>query len=370
MKIIDLFAGCGGLATGFRSAGFEIALAIEKDPSAVATYMANHLGTIVHNIDIRDMVDVSRFIEGPIDGVVGGPPCQGFSLCGNRDARDPRNSLFHDFARIVEQTTPQFFVMENVTGITSMQTASGERVLDIIVSEFKRMGYDVSCRTLLAADYGVPQMRRRVIFIGVRGGDSQRMFPEAKLSPEEYVTLDDAISDLECVVVPRGSESAPYVGPPESRYQEMMRVGSSVVHNHIPMKHTQRLVERFKVIRQGQSISDVPREHAQRRRGNAREVSGKSFSQNNMRPFGNRPAPTLPAGFQSNFIHPHLHRNFTAREGARIQSFPDTYIFKGKRTNMSWDKELSQYHQIGNAVPPLMAQAIAESIATKLPKIR
>jgi DNA (cytosine-5)-methyltransferase 1 len=132
------------------------------------------------------------------------------------------------------------------------------------------------------------------------------------------------------------------------------------------MRHTKRLIERFAVISAGQSVEDVPFEHAQRRRGAPLERSGKAFSQNNMRVFPNRPAPTVPASFQSNFIHPYLNRNFTAREGARLQSFPDRYIFKGRRTTMSWEENLSQYQQIGNAVPPLLARAVALSIRSYL----
>ena len=135
------------------------------------------------------------------------------------------------------------------------------------------------------------------------------------------------------------------------------------------MRHTQRLIERFASIEQGQSLADVSEEHMQRKRGDASIVSGKVYSQNNMRPYGEKPSPTIAASFQSNFIHPYLNRNYTAREAARLQSFPDTYIFQGKRTTMSWEKSLSQYQQIGNAVPPLLAKAIAINIISYLEKI-
>lgn len=128
------------------------------------------------------------------------------------------------------------------------------------------------------------------------------------------------------------------------------------------MKHTKRLIERFKCIKWGESLADVPEEHRQRKRGDASTISGKIFAQNNMRPFPDKPSPTIPASFQSNFVHPFYDRNYTAREGARLQSFPDSYIFKGKRTTMSWEKSLSQYQQIGNAVPPLLAKALAVMI--------
>ena len=128
------------------------------------------------------------------------------------------------------------------------------------------------------------------------------------------------------------------------------------------MKHTARLVERFSHIGYGQSVADVAEEFQQRQRGAVDKVSGKVYSQNNMRPYPDRPSPTIPASFQSNFVHPYLNRNYTAREGARLQSFPDKYVFYGKRVTMSWEKNLSQYKQIGNAVPPLLAFSIANTI--------
>jgi len=135
------------------------------------------------------------------------------------------------------------------------------------------------------------------------------------------------------------------------------------------MRHTPRLIERFSHIGFGESVADVAEEYQQRQRGDATKISGKVYSQNNMRPFPDKPSPTIPASFQSNFVHPYLNRNYTAREGARLQSFPDDYVFLGKRTTMSWEKNLSQYQQIGNAVPPLLAKAIAEKLIQYLSRI-
>lgn len=160
----------------------------------------------------------------------------------------------------------------------------------------------------------------------------------------------------------QGEESQQYLIKPQNKYQEWIRENSYTINNHIAMKHTKRIIERFSKIQYGQSVVNVPKEFAQRTRGNISVISEKNFSQNNMRPFPDRPSPTVAASFQSNFVHPYIHRNFTAREGARLQSFPDSYIFKGKRTTMSWEKTLSQYQQIGNAVPPLLAKAIGKTI--------
>lgn len=145
-----------------------------------------------------------------------------------------------------------------------------------------------------------------------------------------------------------------------------MRKNSFFVFNHIAMKHTKRLIDRFKAIKQGENLLDVWETHGAVQRGNPNERSNVKFSQNNLRLFLDKPAPTIAASFQSNFIHPFLDRNFTAREGARLQSFPDNFIFEGMRTKMSWEKGLSQYQQIGNAVPPLMAYEIAVSLRNVL----
>lgn len=368
MKVIDLFAGCGGLSLGFEMAGFNIPLAIEKDEWASETYKKNHSSTKVITGDITQIVDLENLISKndlPIDGIIGGPPCQGFSLSGNRDKNDPRNSLFMEFVRFVKYFKPKFFVMENVTGILSMKTKDNRSVKDLILSEYDTAGYNVKICKLNAAEYGVPQSRLRIVFIGIR---KDIPFNEKNLGPTPFlfegnqVTIEQAIMDLPQIDSGEGSEFIEYSQEPKSNYQKWARSNSNGVYNHIAMRHTKRLIERFKNINFGQSVADVDERHQQRKRGDASKISGKVFSQNNMRPYPNKPSPTIPASFQSNFIHPFLNRNFTAREGARLQSFPDTYIFCGKRTTMSWEKNLSQYQQIGNAVPPLLGKAIAENI--------
>ena len=368
MNIIDLFAGCGGLSLGFEMAGFNIPLAIEIDEWASETYKKNHPSTEVLIDDITQILDLENIISNedlPIDGIIGGPPCQGFSLSGNRDKKDPRNSLFMEFVRFVKFFKPKFFVMENVPGILSMKTKDNERVKDIILSEYDSAGYNVTICKLNAAEYGVPQKRERVFFIGIRKDlnfNEEKIKPVPFLSEENQVTLEEAIMDLPQIKAREGKEFQEYSQEPTNDYQKWARTNSDGVYNHIAMRHTQRIIERFENIGYGQSVADVDECHQQRKRGDASRISGKVFSQNNMRPYPNKPAPTIAASFQSNFVHPYINRNFTAREGARIQSFPDTYIFCGKRTTMSWEKNISQYQQIGNAVPPLLAKAIGENM--------
>lgn len=375
MNLIDLFAGCGGLSTGFEMAGFSIPLAVEKDDWASETYRYNHPYTKVVTEDITQVLDLDTLLDDHsivIDGIIGGPPCQGFSLSGNRDKKDPRNSLFMEFVRFVKHFKPKFFVMENVTGILSMETKSGEKVKEVILNEYHNAGYNVEIFVLNAAEFGVPQSRIRVFFIGLRNDityDKEKIEPKGFLFGDEQITIEQAIMDLPQIKAGEGEEIAEYRCEPQNDYQKWVRNGSTEVRNHITMRHTARLVERFSHIGFGQSVADVAEEFQQRQRGAADKVSGKVYSQNNMRPYPDRPSPTVPASFQSNFVHPYIDRNYTAREGARLQSFPDTYIFCGKRTTMSWEKNLSQYQQIGNAVPPLLAKAIGKSISDYLKEV-
>lgn len=368
MNVIDLFAGCGGLSLGFEMEGFNIPLAIEKDEWAAETYKANHKDTKVITDDITQIINLAELLPKDmiIDGIIGGPPCQGFSLSGNRDKNDPRNSLFMEFVRFVKFYKPKFFVMENVTGILSMKTKNNENVKDLILKEYDNAGYNVKICKLNAAEYGVPQSRIRVLFIGIRKDIEfieKDIEPKATHLGNKQITIEQAIMDLPQIEAGQGEEEMDYNCDPLNNYQKWARKKSKKVYNHIAMRHTKRLIERFEQIKFGESVANVSEEHKQRKRGDASKISGKTFSQNNMRPFPNKPSPTIPASFQSNFIHPYINRNYTAREGARLQSFPDYYIFRGKRTTMSWEKNLSQYQQIGNAVPPLLAKAIAKNIA-------
>lgn len=367
IPIIDLFAGCGGMSLGFELAGFRPVLAIERDAWASDTYSSNHVGVSVVTGDITTITNPCELLPHGenVFGIIGGPPCQGFSLSGGRDPKDPRNSLFMDYMRFVEAFRPSFFIMENVPGILSAVTRIGERVKDVILAVASRIGYNVKVLQLDASLYGVPQCRQRVFFVGIRDDypfAPDRLVPIA-ITPDHPVTVEQALSDLPVIGAGEGCSGMAYATPPQNDYQVWCRKSSMTVENHVAMRHTKRLVARFHVIGFGESAANVPREHMQRKRGNAAVISGKTYSQNNMRPFPNRPSPTIPASFQSNFVHPYYDRNYTAREGARLQSFPDSYVFKGRRTTMSWECGLSQYQQIGNAVPPLLAKALGRMVS-------
>ncbi|MBO5478008.1 MAG: DNA cytosine methyltransferase [Clostridia bacterium] len=373
MNVIDLFAGCGGLSLGFEMAGFNIPLAIEKDEWASETYKFNHKNTKVVTEDIREIVDPKKLLDKDIqiDGIIGGPPCQGFSLSGDRDPKDPRNSLFMEFVRFVKIFQPKFFVMENVTGILSMETKEGKLVKNVIIDEYKKIGYNLDIKVLNAAEYGVPQSRMRVFFVGMRNDIKfipEKLAPDPLLFGDNQITIEQAIMDLPRIEASESGDGKEYYTPPQNDYQKWVRGENEKIENHTAMRHTKRLIERFEQIKYGQSVADVDENYQQRKRGDASKISGKVYSQNNMRPYPNKPSPTIPASFQSNFIHPFYNRNYTAREGARLQSFPDSYFFCGKRTTMSWEKNLSQYQQIGNAVPPLLSKAIADNLNNYLKK--
>lgn len=397
MKVLDTFAGAGGFSLGFENAGYEIIGAIEKDAWACDTFRANHPEAKVLTGFIEDFSDqqiLDTFEDEAPEVVLGGPPCQGFSKANNEagDPKDPRNSLFEEFVRVGELLKPKLMVMENVPKITETRTESGEFVIEVIRRELRELGYYVYDEVLEAVNYGVPQIRER-LFVIASEEKLKHPFPE----PTHYwredrsidlfsngsteglectPTLSEAISDLPEVEAREGSEEMEYTKPPENEYQEWARNGSDILFNHTAMNHYERTVERFKAMSWGDSVSDVPDEHKPYKRGKAgKERSENAYDQNNRRMHPHRPCHTIPASFYSNFVHPFQHRNFTPREGARLQSFTDDYVFKGKPTRVSKklleregreaEMHLCQYNQIGNAVPPLVAKAIGENLISE-----
>lgn len=381
---VDLFAGAGGFGLGFQMSGrFSPLCSVEKDLWAIETLRANNQHTIIHAdiTKISTKVSIKRqFVEAP-DIIIGGPPCQGFSIAGKGDPSDPRNALFHYFVKWVKALLPKVFVMENVTGLLMRKNAEGKKVIDIIKEAFTAAGYTCQVWMLNAADYGVPQMRQRIFIVGNRMGKEVPLpKPTCSMNGEQnlppYITVWEALSDLPQIAAREGREYLEYDTDATNDYQRLCRIGSNGVHNHVAMQHTKRLVTRFQKILDGDSISSLPDELKVRKRNGNGELSDSLYSSNYRHLNPNAVSFTIPASFYSTFIHPFIPRNITAREAARLQSFPDNYIFKGKRTQISSkllkklgkenENHLSQYNQIGNAVPPLLAKNIAESIANYL----
>jgi DNA (cytosine-5)-methyltransferase 1 len=395
---IDLFAGAGGFSLGFEMAGFSVPLAIEIDAWACDTLAYNHPNMTVIRGDLRDFntIDtVKKICLVRPDIVIGGPPCQGFSIAGpsQKDPKDPRNSLFVDFANWIKFLDPKAFVMENVKGLLSRKNAEGTKVIDIIKRTFEKLGYFVEVWLLNAAEYGVPQIRERIFVVGNKLNRKLGLPPKTHsldllqidnsclpvlelMGLIPAVSLWDAISDLPALKAHEGKEEQPYGSIPQNNYQNWIRCGTEKLYNHVAMEHSDRLVERFKQIQWGESSSDAPKEYGARKRNGNGELSEKSYDQNNRRLYPYKPSHTIAASFYANFLHPFQHRNLTAREGARIQSFPDYYRFLGKKTVVSHkllhrekrfdEKFLCQYNQIGNAVPPILARAIALHLQQKL----
>jgi len=384
---VDLFAGAGGFGLGFQMSGrFAPICSIEKDLWAVETLRANNKHEIIHAdiTKISTKKSIESICKEPPDVIIGGPPCQGFSMAGKGDPSDPRNALFRFFVKWVKVLQPKLFVLENVAGLLIRKNIHGERVIDIIKTAFTKVGYDCCVWTLNAADYGVPQLRQRVVIIGSRLGQeiippipTYSMKEDSGLPP--YITAWEALSDLPQIAAREGSEYMEYDRESTNAFQRQCRVGSDGVHNHVSMLHTPRLVGRFQNILDGGSVSNLPDELKVRKRNGNGDLSDSYYSSNYRHIEPNQVSFTIPASFYSTFIHPYIPRNITAREAARIQSFPDRYVFKGKRTLISAklmaklgkddQNHLSQYNQIGNAVPPLLAKAIAERVANYLDEV-
>ncbi len=369
LRVLDLFAGCGGLSLGFQQAGHEIVAACEIDQWAADTYRENHGGLEFIQEDIQCLPKNfwKNKYRNKIDLVAGGPPCQGFSVSGKRQYGliSDTNSLVTDFLRVVEEVDPSYVLVENVKGFKTGSLSNNRKVFDFLVDSLKALGYYVYHDTLNAEEYGVPSLRARVFIAGSKNELCASPFPHSNFAKKAKVTAWDAISDLPPLSAKEGTEEKQtYQSRPQNDFQANMRQGSKGVYNHVAMKHTQRLVDRFETIEQGQCSYRI-----------GRKTTGEkvtTYKSNNQRLYAGKPSLCITANFQSTFIHPYQHRNLTAREAARLMTFPDTFILRGKRTQMSskflkkYGREdedfLSQYNQIGNAVPPLLGKKIGEAL--------
>lgn len=299
--VIDLFSGCGGFSYGFSQAGFEVIGFVEWWKPAITTFLRNHPRCRHLGSDITQVPDAALSeLKGKVDIIVGGPPCQGFSTCGKRDPNDKRNQLYREYLRFVRIIQPKYAIIENVQGLLSMNSYDGRKVIDTITSDLIRLDYFVCYKVLKASDYGVPQHRKRLIIIAKK----INIYPEPK---QEQKTVIETIGDL----------------PAEE----------SDLNGHQFYNAEQRTVDRIRNLNQGECIPD--KYHMGRERLHA-----------------DRPSKTIVTQFR--FIHPLYNRFLTARELARLQSFPDDFIFCGAKTSM--------VKQIGNAVPPLLAKSIAMKI--------
>lgn len=338
INVLDLFCGCGGLSYGFESAGYNIVLGIDNDKKALETFELNHKGakSICGDITVLHKQDIDKATGNKtIDVIIGGPPCQGMSLSGPRRFDDPRNKLYFSYIRLVEEIRPKAFVIENVPGLVSL---FGGQIKDSIIKRLTDLGYTVRYQIICAADYGVPQTRRRVVFVGLKNGEFE--FPPTQ---KDKVTCSMALSDLPPLIDSLGEETQSYATECTCQYQELMRQYSSVVKNHIAAVHSEKVQKIISMVPDGGNYKDLPEAYR----------SSRNFHVAWTRFDSNKPAPTIDTGHRHHF-HYKYNRVPTVRECARLQSFPDDFIFLGNKTQ--------QFRQVGNAVPPLMAQAIAQQL--------
>ncbi len=341
---IDLFAGCGGLSRGFSDAGFNVLIGIDNDQAALNTFELNHAGSVGLNIDLSDpkaFDTIQEIVDNKeIDVILAGPPCQGFSVTGPRHFDDPRNKLYLAVIECVKRFKPKAFIIENVPGMAVMY---GGQVKDEIIRRFKDIGYNIDAKILLAADYGVPQMRKRLVFMGIRKDIGEPSYPKPTKNKDNYVTCREAIDDLPSRELEQGKEEDVYDKPAVSEYQKMMRKNSHGLYNHVATMHKQFVIDTIALVPEGGNYKDLPEGWGESR----------TFHEAWTRYDGNKPSKTIDTGHRNHF-HYKYNRVPTVRENARLQSFPDDFIFKGSRTQ--------QNRQVGNAVPPLLGYAIAKSI--------
>ena len=314
-NFIDLFSGAGGLSCGMVMAGFNPVASVEIMPEAVETYKYNFIEKkkfkeTVETRDIRSKEVKEKLYEAvqnvKVDVIVGGFPCQGFSMAGYRVVDDPRNSLYKEMKEIVEHLKPDYVVMENVEGLRSMLNG---KVEEKIIEDYREIGYEINLTVLNSADYGVPQFRKRVIFIGNRIGKTN-YHPKPLYDETNYVTLGQGI-------------------------ERFMEMDENIDINHIFPRHTEEMKKRLTLVPEGKSLY-------------------KNYSDAWKKSPWNKPSCTVKENHGGTNIHPKLPRCLTPRELAALQSFPDDFIFKGSK---KW-----QLVQIGNAVPPLMGKAIGLAI--------
>ncbi|MDE3840434.1 DNA (cytosine-5-)-methyltransferase [Bacillus methanolicus] len=355
--VVSLFSGGGGLDLGFKNSGFEIIWAIDIDKDAVSTYKEN-LG---EHIVLEDITKIHEKDIPKADIVIGGPPCQSFSLVGKRRIDDERGQLVWQYLRIINELRPKCFLFENVVGLKSAKTADGNLVIDELILAFKEIGYEVKWDVLNAADYGVPQRRKRIFLVGTREGiDFEFPLPthneegiDGKL---KWISVEEALGDLSS---PTQTGIVNYISAPTNAYQIKMRENNRaefVTEHIIP-----NLSELDKIIIEhipvGGNYMDVPDSVPSKRIKKFKETGGRTTCYGRLRP--DKPSYTINTHFNRPNVGCNIHykekRLITVREALRLQSFPDDYIIKSSTKR-------GKHTIVGNAVPPILAEALAKKV--------
>ncbi len=344
LTYVDLFAGAGGLSTGLERAGFELVHAVEVDTDAKSTFARNRTGIEPEDItgDIRDVDthEISTLVgQDSVDLVAGGPPCQGFSEVVSPDGSDDRNHLFTNFVSWVNELDPEAALFENVRGI---QNTAGGRFLEAVEKSFDLIGYDLTHRVIKASDFGVPQHRRRLVAIATKRGVREHPFDGFELNPIETPGVMDGIGDLPAVGP--SEEITAYDAQPQTLLQQDLRNGADELTAHIGARHSEDMVEMISHIPDGGNRTAIP-EELQPSSGYHNSYSRLSSDEPAVAITSNMSKPS-----SARCIHPFQDRGLTPREGARLQTFPDTYRFDGGLVSIR--------KQIGNAVPPYLSEAL------------
>ncbi|MGS1012299.1 DNA cytosine methyltransferase [Rhodanobacter sp. UC4450_H17] len=368
--VIDLFCGAGGLSEGLRQAGFRPVVGVDFDRHAAATYRYNHPGVPVIEGNVEYVTGeqlIALAGTSDIDLLAGGPSCQGFSTHGKRLQDDPRNFLFKHFVRLVDEVRPKMFLMENVKGMLTYGKGEFRRQIE---GAFAEIGYRTDFSQVLAADYGVPQMRRRILFIGTRFDHLRLSFPkpthsDSKLGLKPYVTVDEAIGDLPLIGNDYENQARAYVCRPKNPYQAYCRTGApKKITTHVGRPLSKQAQALARHISQGHGLRSAPVKVLPERFKKMRTISTGALRKDcttlYFRLDPARPAYTITCNYRNvasgPFLHPFEDRAISHREAARFMSFPDRYQFMGA----------SFPRQIGNAVPPLLARAIGDEILKSL----
>lgn len=355
-SVVDLFCGAGGLSRGFMDADFDVKIGIDWDDAALKTFGHNHGDAEAMKLDLFNLDNVKCIKEklsekgvDNLDVLIGGPPCQGFSLAGNRVESDERNTLYTAMVKTAELLKPKVVLLENVPG---MLTLYGGKVKERIFEDFENLGYTMNVKVLYAPEYGVPQIRKRAFFVGLLDSDEVFEYPEPKLSEDNFITCKQAIEDLPSLEGDFDYDVTTvrsYGSSAITEYQKKMRRNSKEVFNHTPTKHAEKTIEHIRLVPDGGKYKDLPPELAK----------NFKYHESLHRYNSNKPSLTIDTGHRTHF-HYKWNRIPTVRENARLQSFPDDFIFYGNKQQ--------QYKQVGNAVPPLLGQALAEEIKKYLDK--
>jgi DNA (cytosine-5)-methyltransferase 1 len=342
---IDLFSGAGGMSLGAEMAGLKTKLAVDFDASAFATYAHNHPDTFVLQADVQNLLDISVPFASKDIVVYGGPPCQGFSTSNQRtrSSDNDKNWLYRSFINFVRKIRPGWVIFENVRGILETE---GGMFAEQVEADIRALGYDTKKGLMNAAEFGVPQVRSRFFLIARLGADAPEL-PAPRGMP--LVTVDEAFADLPELMNGANISKLPYKTAATSAYARLMRGSASEIENNLVSRNSDYVISRYPYIPQGGNWADIPEELMTNYQDRSRCHTG---IYRRLRP----DAPSVVIGnFRKNMlIHPHEHRGLSVREAARLQSFPDSFVFKGSIG--------LQQQQVGNAVPPLLAKTIFETV--------